>query len=401
MPPVFAGHVMDVAGIVTLADQAMAGDAAASAVLAWLDGGWLEVFARHTCRRHPECAGVVGCEHLRVAATRIDEAREQLAYRAERLAPVLGTPLDAGDRAAVDAKLTQVLVDPAAAQELVRGLQRESLPVEWWRQLVDDATRTGGGHGLVAAVLAGATTGRARAQLAAAAARVREEKRRATRLRVERARAVLGRAMRVALRAGRDVVAWALALAIAYLATFFALLILAGIKERMADPATLTAAITELQTAISLPVAVLLACTVIRPRMPPSTGMRALQVSLAVGAAVAAATGFDRGDLLGFPVRWDTGVRDGLGAVNEMLVDGPDTLVTTLGVVVVLWLVLANRLVAVTRGAERSGSAAALTVKRVVVGVFVVVLALRTGVLLFGWRLPAELPDPTTLWFTI
>ncbi|WIX92522.1 protein kinase [Amycolatopsis sp. DG1A-15b] len=385
------GHPMHATGIAALADRAAAGDDVAA--VARLDSAWLGTFARHTCRVHRACGAGDGCVVLRSAAGLIDAAREVVNERAGLLGRVR-----LGDRelATAQARLVQVLVD-RDYRESVRLGDPALRQVGWWGGLMSEGAADDD-RGMGALALAVATKERAYLDMGAAAAERKQRRQEERNRRRQSVRAALGRVAPV----GRDLLALALVLVLAYLTTFVALLLVARLAEEwVSGPAAIAAAFTGVQTRIALPVAVLLACVLVRPRRPRSVGRRAVWCALGLGGLVAMVLGAGRLDLLGFPVVWSAGVQEGLSAANGALVGAADTLPATTIVAVIAGLILANRLVAVTRGARASASRPVQAGKGLLMAVVVGIILVRTGVLLWQWQLPPAAPDPLALWLEI
>lgn len=396
LPPAHHGKSMHAPGIAALAERAATGDSGAAGIIARLDSAWLGTFARHTCRVHQTCAGGE-CAVLRWAAGLIDTAREAVTERAERLGRNLpGGPLTSAELAAARARLVQVLTDPNYRESSRKG-EPELSGVGWWRGLVSDGS-AGDDRGTAALALAAATKERALIAAGAAAAERIQERREERDRRRESTRAALGRAAPV----GRDLVALALVLVLTYLTTFVALLLVVRLaKEWVSGPDAIAAAFTDIQTRFAFPVAILLACVLVRPRRPQLVGRYAALGALGAGVVVAATLGADRLDLLGFPVVWSTGVHDGLSAANDALVGDADTVASTTIIAVIAGLIVANRLVAVTRRGRASTSRLAPVGKSLLVAAIVVIIVVRTGILLWQWRMPPWSPDPLTLWLDI
>jgi serine/threonine protein kinase len=392
LAPSCQGHPMHAAGIAALAARAATGDNTAAGAVARLDSGWLGAFARHTCRAHQACGAGGGCVVLRSAADLIDTAREAIHERAGSLG---GSSHSGPELAIAQAQLVRLLVDRGHREAVRRGDPGLN-QVGWWRELIADGAADDD-RGMAALALAVATKERAYLAAGAAAAARRQERQGERNRRRRSMRTALARATPI----GRDLVALALALVLAYLATFVALLLVARLaKEWVSGPEAIAGAFTDIQTRIALPVAVLLACILVRPSQE-FAGRYAALGALGAGGAVAAALGADRLDLLGFPVVWSAGVRDGLSAANDTLVGAADTLAATTVVAAVAGVIVANRLVAVTR---RGGAPAGRPVrigKRVLVAAVAAIFVMRTGVLLWQWQMPAWSPDPLALWLDI
>jgi hypothetical protein len=379
---------MDAPGIAVLAERGLSGDIAAASFTKRLDSAWLGTFARHTCRIHRECATGEGCAVLRTLADRIERAREAVTERAVTVPGGLsGDELDTAQ-----ARLVQVLADPDSRAQSRR---RDSAAAKagWWADLANEG-KADDDRGLAALAIAVVT--RERAYTAASQVAAKRGRDQQTQQAVRSEATWQGIAS-----VGRDMVVLAMTLALAYLATLIGSLLVVRLGlEWISGPAAIAAAFTDIQTRIAVPVALLLACIVVRPGSPAAGRFAALG-AVAVGGVVAIVLGVERLDLLGFPVRWTSGIHDGLSAVNETLVGDPDSLGPTVVVAGVVALVLANRIVAVRRGGRESYSRPVRISKTMVIAAVITILLARAAVLLWQWQVPSALPDPLALWLNL
>ncbi|ONI84535.1 hypothetical protein ALI22I_28695 [Saccharothrix sp. ALI-22-I] len=396
--PSFQGRAADADGIAALAASAVH-DPTAATLLAQLDAAALRVFGRHRCTAHPRCGD--RCEVLESAADRWDSARRALDLRAQALAPRLRpaplSPLTGEELADAQATLVRTLVDPAFVDGLRRELVRDqqATGASWWRQLSTDARQGTSPDQLAALVLAAATTGRARAAMAATRAAEAVKAKAAADAARDARRESIRRATARLRPISRDLLALLMALVVAYLATFVAVQGFVLIDQgTTTDP-------TELQVRLAFPVAVLLACALIRPRAPASAGRRAVQIAL--GSAVVLAGALPTGQLhvLVFPIEWRTGVADGLVALNTLFTGNAESMPVTLGIAALAALALSGWTVAVARRGVRSDLPGVRATKRALVFAVVALFALRAAHLWFHWEVPTWLPSPMSVWLTI
>jgi hypothetical protein len=331
LPPQYAGHRADAAGLASLAQRAVAGDEPAGRVVAQVTGGLLAALRRHQCRTagHPDCPPEGGCTVLGTAARELDPALAAVQRRREKLSQ--GDYRGSQTRTAIQqvealarATTLNALVDPAALSALRRRLrrQRRAGRSAWWAALARDAsaaTATGTtgttgttGERIAATVLAVLLLPAAESEDA-----VRRSARRANRRRgrAGRQRPPLARAVRA------DAVNLALAAILSYLASFIATgaYLMFVLEDSPENSAIATEYISAVQAPLLPPLLVLLGCLLVRPVEPRTAVNRAVLLPIGVAVASVAASWAGHPDWAGYPVVVSPHPHDWLAAVNGRL----------------------------------------------------------------------------------
>ncbi|WP_036372146.1 protein kinase [Micromonospora sp. ATCC 39149] len=413
LPPVFEDERADAPGLADLSRRAAAGEPTAAAIVARLDAQLLRALARHRCRAHPGCTGP--CAVIADAAERLARVTSAVEARAGQLGAELAAGATGGRPRSAPAKLDQaqpvaravalrLLVDPDHGGRLRPTLRKQSAARRcgWWDRLREEAGTLGDNRQVAAAALATAL-------IPLATARAAEEKARAAGARQRERNAGAARtgwvppARAAALRnAWRDTVNYLLAVAVGYLTTFAAAAFwtLGAFPDAWTRPAVMLTRVATVQTAVALPMLLLLACLVICPADPQAGLRRARRLCWAAGAVVWALLTADNGTyavFLQFPVVLDTGVRAWLTDMDTSYGEAYPY-VAAGGLLLAVWLGrrLANRANG-TEGGRLSGRAPR-AVRGTVIALVAGLYLLQPVYLWRGWTVPL-LPDPTRVWW--
>lgn len=407
LQPSYDGRPMDAAGIAALTAEATE-DATAATLVDKLDVRLLTSFGRHYCVAHPTCrAEGGGCVVLTEAAGQIDSGRELLQAQMNRLNGQVPR-LSNDDRRDAWIALVRVLVDPEYVERLRHRVGKRSTTgyPPWWTGLVQQGMAGTAPANLVALVIAGATDHHATQVAAARQAeldvqRAREKEERTTYLRGRRREQWATTRLVI-----RDVIGCVLGMCTLYTVIALAVLVTVMINDHPIAAPLLVSQIVALQTSLTIPGVVMMACVIVQPASQWRAAQNARAAAVLSGVAVVILLAGGRPELAVFPVQWSAGLHGLLtdltsSYVGTGVVPVADRLLSTLfGGAVVLAFLLWVLGAFVRRRPQAYPSSGVRVTKRVLISVVIGLFALRAAQIWLGWDIPG-LPTPTSVWMTI